>query len=424
MTTTLRKSAGRLAAAGFTLVEVLIAMVIGLIGIVVIMQVFAVSEGFKRTATSGTDAQVNGSIALYLLERELRFAGFGLNNPIVAGCFTVSVYNGVTTVNMPLRAVEVVNPATLGLPAPDANTDILMIAYGNAEAFVEGVQVDQALTTLDDFRVLGNRDGFRTGDLVIGVEPGAGAGGGPQCGMHELTRVPHPVNNCAQGVPAGGADRLEHNTGAYLNAHKQCASQPPTRNRPGGLTDPGGVLFQRLALSNQARLFSLGGAPQVKLYAIRGGNLTMCEWLSTNCALVANYQVVADNIVSLRAVYGQDFDGIPNPVTPTGDGAVDRWSRSALIDTNHIARTLAVGLQITARSGLLEKSTSGGACDATTQANRPDKGQPADWYAQYTPVAGTLAGGDIDLSAVPNWQCYRYKLFQTTVPIRNMIWRP
>ena len=36
-------------------------MLIGMIGIVVMMQTFAVSEGFKRTATSGTDAQVNGA---------------------------------------------------------------------------------------------------------------------------------------------------------------------------------------------------------------------------------------------------------------------------------------------------------------------------------------------------------------------------
>ena len=57
---------------GFTLVEILIGMLIGVIGIVVIMQTFAVSEGYKRTATSGTDAQVNGGIATYLMERELR----------------------------------------------------------------------------------------------------------------------------------------------------------------------------------------------------------------------------------------------------------------------------------------------------------------------------------------------------------------
>ena len=71
--------------AGFTLVEIMIGLLIGVIGIVVIMQVFAVSEGFKRTATSGTDAQVNGSVALYLLQRDIRLAGYGLNTFVSAG---------------------------------------------------------------------------------------------------------------------------------------------------------------------------------------------------------------------------------------------------------------------------------------------------------------------------------------------------
>jgi len=421
-----RRVRGGLLQAGFTLVEIMIALLIGMIGIVVIMQVFAVSEGYKRAATSGTDAMVNGGIALYMIERELRNAGYNLNNPIVAGCMTVRVYNSATgnQVNMPIHPVEIVNAAANGLPLPDANTDMLMISYGNTDAFVEGVQVDQVASTTSDFRVFGNREAFKTGELVIGVQPGAGPGGAPQCGLHELTRVPQPVNNCAQGAPPGGPDRLEHNTGAYLNNFKQCAGGPPTRNRPGGLTDAGGVQFARLTFTGGGRLYSLGGNPVVRLYAIRQGNLTSCEWLSTDCAAVANWQVVADNIVSLRAVYGQDFDGNPNPASATGDGLIDRWSRTPFADTNHIARTVAIGLQITARSALKEKPTAGPACDATTAADRPDKGQPQDWYAQYTPVFGTLAGGDIDLSAVPDWRCYRYKLFQTTVPIRNMIWRP
>ena len=45
----------RLRRAGFTLIEVMIALLIGVIGIVVMMQTFAVSEGFKRPATSEAD---------------------------------------------------------------------------------------------------------------------------------------------------------------------------------------------------------------------------------------------------------------------------------------------------------------------------------------------------------------------------------
>ena len=76
--------------AGFTLVEILIGLLIGVIGIVVIMQTFAVSEGYKRSATTGSDAQVNGGMALYLIEREVRLAGYGLNQLMSNGCQSIA----------------------------------------------------------------------------------------------------------------------------------------------------------------------------------------------------------------------------------------------------------------------------------------------------------------------------------------------
>ena len=65
--------------AGFSLVEILVAMVISLLGTIIIFQVFSVSEGIKRTTTSGGDAQQNGLLALVSIEREARMAGFGIN---------------------------------------------------------------------------------------------------------------------------------------------------------------------------------------------------------------------------------------------------------------------------------------------------------------------------------------------------------
>ncbi|MEI7456340.1 MAG: PilW family protein [Nitrosomonadales bacterium] len=64
--------------AGFSLVEVMVGMVIALLGIVIIFQVFSVSEGIKRTTTSGSDALQNGASALFTLERSLKEAGYGI----------------------------------------------------------------------------------------------------------------------------------------------------------------------------------------------------------------------------------------------------------------------------------------------------------------------------------------------------------
>ena len=54
---------------GFTIVEIMVAMLIGLIGSIVIFQVLFVSERQKRTTTGAGDAQQNGLLALYTIER-------------------------------------------------------------------------------------------------------------------------------------------------------------------------------------------------------------------------------------------------------------------------------------------------------------------------------------------------------------------
>jgi type IV pilus assembly protein PilW len=401
--------------AGFTLIEVMIAMLIGVIGIVVMMQTFSVSEGFKRTATSGTDAQINGAVALYMLEREIRLAGYGMNHMIPSGCSLVRVWNNTLGSGTTMRMVPFeINPP--GVPAGDANTDVVLIAYGSSETAVTGVPADHA-----NFRVSINRDGFRNGDLVVGLQPGAGPGGANSCALHELTKVPGGSGNCNDPPPS--SDALEHTATNYKNPLAGCQPVPASRNSAGGITEADGTPVPALNRANGGLLFNLGAQPQVKVYAVRGGNLTECNWMTADCTAAANFNVIVNDIVSLRAVYAMDLDGNPNPGTPSGDGIVDRYTRVPLATSNQISRVLGGSVALAARSGLREKPAGGGGCDATVDPARPDRAQ--EWFGPaLSPGDGTLVNARMDLSGVPDWQCYRYKLFQTSVPLRNMIWKP
>jgi hypothetical protein len=64
--------------AGMSLMEILIAMAIGLIGIVVITQTYLVNENYKRSTASAGGAQTSGALALYTIERDARMAGWGI----------------------------------------------------------------------------------------------------------------------------------------------------------------------------------------------------------------------------------------------------------------------------------------------------------------------------------------------------------
>ncbi len=63
---------------GFTLIEILIGMAIGLILSLVIYNVLSTFEKQKRATTGSSDAQTNGAIALYNIQRDAQMAGFGL----------------------------------------------------------------------------------------------------------------------------------------------------------------------------------------------------------------------------------------------------------------------------------------------------------------------------------------------------------
>src|SRR5689334_15387844 len=73
--------------AGFTLIELMIGVLIGLLASLAVTQVMVNSEGQKRTTTSGSDAQVNGALALATLQRAIQSAGYGFAaNPTSLGC--------------------------------------------------------------------------------------------------------------------------------------------------------------------------------------------------------------------------------------------------------------------------------------------------------------------------------------------------
>ena len=63
---------------GFSIIEIMVGVVIGMIAVLVIYQVFATSEGIKRNITAAGDAQQNGLLSSFMMGIELANAGNGL----------------------------------------------------------------------------------------------------------------------------------------------------------------------------------------------------------------------------------------------------------------------------------------------------------------------------------------------------------
>jgi type IV pilus assembly protein PilW len=396
--------------AGFSLIEIMVGMVMGLISMVIVMQVFATFEGQKRTTTSGSDAQTNGGVGLYTIERDIRMAGYGFADAI--GC-TVNTAQP-TLINSTLAVSSfVLAPVTIiqgvgGLP------DTISVMASNKQNWSVPVRnvTDHSLNP-GLFHV-STIIGMAQNDLLI---------------AYETDNAGTLVKTCTLVQVSNAAPIID-----------------PVVNNPGSWNAP--AIFPAADYTVNAMLLNVGSL-MVHYYSLDANSnlITMAYDSTTNTGLdVVNdpAQILSPDVVNLQAQYGFDTRSnanIPNVCFPTGSGLgftppvgvnasgqcsiVDTWSDNPPVD---ISRIYAIRFAVVARSGLKEKpDQTTGICNTTTTS--------PTWARDSTNPAGIV----IDVSKNPNgqypkkddgitpdpneWKCYRYKTFETIVPLRNAIWK-
>ncbi len=348
-------------AAGFSLVEIMVGMVIGMFGLLIMMQVFSLAEEQKRTTTSGGDAQSTGAIALYGMQREIRQAGYALSDAKMIGC-NVLLRTGVTLTAM---APMTINHASI--PAGDANTDTLLVAYGNTNGTPQGDGISSyALPADNTIYNMQTASSFSVNDRVIAA---------PATRLSPCALTLDTVLNIGTGA---NSQRVSVATGGT------------------GLA--------------AGTLFNLGQSPKIYAYAIRGGDLTQCDYMVNNCSLAANttdstiWVQIGGNVASMRAEYGRD-------TTAPMDGYVDVFDQTAPTTACTFARVSAARIVLVARSAQLERT-------AVTAAAPAWEGTTVQTVTSPTnPTAYPIV-----LTGNANWQNFRYKVFQTVVPLRNLAW--
>jgi type IV pilus assembly protein PilW len=280
-------------------------------------------------------------------------------------------------------------PVLITPGAAATSPDLITVFYGSQNQVAASTDITQNMGSATEALRVRGRFGYRTGDLLLVLDPT----GVLPCVFTQVTALPTPTS-----VPVGTTDQVYHDAPARFNP-------------AGGL----GNAYGNANSINAARVFNLGNLndpnnatlPVYNTYAIVNNSLTVSNaFVVSGGAPTVNS--IADNIVHLRAQYGVD-DGAPAGST-ANDGIVDRYINTP----PNWQQVRSVRVAVVARSALPEKPSGGAAaaCDTTTDGTggTPDL-RPA-W-----------SGGTFDLSGLPNWQCYRYRVFETTVPLRNWIWR-
>lgn len=359
---------------GFTLAELLIASFVALISLLVIGQVTILSDRQHRSTVGTSDAQTTGALALFTLERDARMAGYGIVNSNSLGCTPVQYYYNPGAGNCTTPCYS--KPANPASTYPDltlapiviengAGTapDALTFTYSNpTQRVIPGV-LDETMPNASAELKLQDASGFYVDDMIIVHTPGT-----TNCSLMQVTQV-----------QLASAQKLQHNAGA---------SAP--YNPVGGTS-----LYP--AYQKGAIVYNLG-RPIMRRYDISSNQLRLTEMFtyatpSSLPAFNTTPQVLYEQVVDLQAQYGKDTNA---------DGVADTWDNTTPVNAAGWIQVVSVRIGLLVRSKDLEKQEAG-ACTATTT----------------TP---TWAGGNLTVpGGLPS--CYKYRVFQTTVPLRNMIWR-
>ena len=367
-------NAMRRAQRGMSLIEVLVAVAIGMIGILIMSQAYLTSDEFNKATLGEGGAQTNGNVALFTLEREIRQAGYGMNTATALECGNINwYYNGQYSGNIPGGTLPNVELAPVVITTTAGAPDQIQIMYATGEQRVTPGTLDKTMPGPSAELTVDGTAGFNENDMVLLVNKTPPV----SCTMVQLTQV------------QAAASKLQHNPGV---------SAP--YNPPGG-----GSLFPAYKKNDSA--FNLGN-PIVRNYSVVNDSLRVNEvYFTPGAAGPTAVLDLVDGIVDMRAMYGKDTDN---------DGAVDVYNNVKPANGTEWMQVLSLRIMVVSRVGNYEKP-SGANCDATTAA-------PTYTYENPVGTPQTASFNWTDFTDVTNQaRCYRYRVFETTVPVRNIIWR-
>lgn len=371
--------------AGFSIVELLVAVAVGLILTLAVTGVLLRNEGRSRDTLAVNDVNQSGAFVAYLLDSAVRSAGSGFANRWAEtyGCRLNASRGGSTllprTSAWPApfagfpQAVRVA-PLIIGKGQSAGGSDVIAVMRGNAgigEAPLEVLALGPPLG-------LRNTIGLAANDLLLLAD------GETDCLLMQAGAITLPDLVALTG------------TGDYHT----------TTGTNRSLTDFGTPTPSTVAV-NLGNAGASGGtpttAPQFTMYAV-GANRTLFarDMLDIDGGEV---QALADGVVEMRALYGLDTDN---------NGTLDQWGDPGVapFDTDSLLSGTAAAVQnlnsiIAVRIGLVLRT-----------AQREREVVAPETLTLFSDLDAGLQQTRTLTTAERN---YRHRITEVTVPLRNVL---
>jgi len=397
----------RAAQHGLTLIELLVAMVIGLVVVLAVTSAVTVGEAHKRSTTSTNDMNQSGSYAAYVIDRLLRSAGSGFAQTGTRGLFGCKLsasrlIGGTATTILPRTTSAFPAPFDTLLGGSGAAaagnlrlapfliakgaagaSDTLVVMGGNAAAGDVPRRIRSGFPDNSNLR-LDNTIGLRNGDIGIVSKEGL-----EDCLLEQVSSTNAELAVAGNEV-LGLGGRYFTSTGATTSL-ATLAADGTSLFTPLGNVAANNLQFQLVGVNANRTLVAYD------LLRAAGSGADEGTDASAMTAL-------ADGVVALYAVYGVDTDknGTADAWIDPGSGD---YAISTLMDEPEVIRHIvAARVVLVMKSNLLEKEPV-------------MEGDLVIFSDLPTDRRRTLTIATEDRK-------YRHRVIDTTIPLRNLLLLP
>jgi len=375
---------------GISLIEVMVGLAIAMLLFLVISGVFMNFENQKRITSLSSDTQSSGVMAIFELEQAIRSAGAGIVSEDSFDCNPAKTFSYFRNIDAtPAELSPVPGYGQYFVPAVITNnnsngSDTLEIRVGAPVANSVPTELAQKIFKAEpnaEELIVKRGQGFPVGSVLMLVN-------GDTCAVVEVTDVPDPAQpNLMSIAPPTTITNTWNPSLAYKN----------TNNWPDFVKEGTYVYTPGPSTGMVFRTYSVNASGQLQVVNSKAGAATTTE-------------VLVGDVVSFHAQYGVSsaagVQDIANWVEPTGNFA------PANLTADRAKQIKAIRLVIVMRSPKLEPANTTGTCVNNAGTNNGPCAW-ADTAADPSPL--------IDLSGDTNWHRYRYRTFQTIIPLRNTI---
>jgi type IV pilus assembly protein PilW len=384
-----------------TLIELMVALAVGLGVTLAVTTLLIASENQKRTTTSTNDAEQTGAYVFHALDGVLRGAGSGIAESAYpspdAGVLTCKLNAGTGAGKiLPSSAAF---PAPFGAPflggvpsnlrvaplliaknqSPDTLSDVLVVMGGSGAA--GGVSRQVTVAGSSTAVTLDNAVGFVQNDLFLVSQNGT-----PDCLLEQVSANPASSTLTLSNT-------LPYYTTGTTTTISTLSASTASYVTPLGNAAANNLQFELIGVDANHTLYSY--------------DLLQNQHLVQTPLIADAAQAIADGVYQIHALYGIDSNG---------DGVQDSWAdpgATGSYDINTVMtseptmrKIVSVRVALVVRGEYYDKNPLTSPATLTLFSGLPYGG-------------GNTFQQTVTLSAAD--QHYRFRVFEFTVPLRNMI---